>query len=101
MGFHGMGMGGMGKRSGMATYLEQQRKHGRQTDARTLRRVAQAFTPYIFQVVMVTLAILLTTGLGVINPLMIQRVFDDAIIKKNFNGLLIDVAIMIVVPVVS
>ena len=102
MGFHGVGMGmGMGKRGGMATYLEEQRKRGRKTDVHTLRRVAQAFKPYKFQVVMVVLAILLTTGLGVINPLMIQRVFDDAIIKKNFNGLLLDVAIMIVVPIVS
>ena len=100
MGFHGMGMGG-GRRSSMATYLEEQRKRGRQTDARTLRRVAQAFKPYTFQVMLVILVILLTTGLGVINPLMIQRVFDDAITKKNFNSLLIDVAIMIVVPIVS
>jgi ATP-binding cassette subfamily B protein len=100
MGFHGMGMGG-GRRSGMASHLEEQRKRGRQTDARTLRRVAKAFTPYIFQVVLVLLAILLTTGLGVINPLMIQRIFDDAIIKKDFHALLIDVAIMIVVPIVS
>jgi len=100
MGFHGMGMG-MGGRGGMATYLEEQRKRGRKTDVHTLRRVAEAFKPYKFQVVMVVLAILLTTGLGVINPLMIQRVFDDAIIKKNFNGLLLDVAIMMVVPIVS
>ena len=96
----GMGMGG-GRRSGMATYLEEQRKHGRQTDVRTLRRVAQAFKPYKLQVVLVLLAILLTTGLGVINPLMIQRVFDDAIVKRDFPRLLIDVAIMIVVPIVS
>jgi ATP-binding cassette subfamily B protein len=98
MGFHSMGGG---RRSGMASYLEEQRKRGRQTDARTLRRVAKAFTPYIAQVVLVLLAILLTTGLGVINPLMIQRIFDDAIVKKNFHALLIDVAIMIVVPIVS
>ncbi|HWS83045.1 MAG TPA: ABC transporter ATP-binding protein, partial [Ktedonobacteraceae bacterium] len=98
MGFQGMGMG---RRGGMATYLEEQRKRGRQTDARTLRRVARAFIPYKFQVVMVVVAILLTTGLGVINPLMIQRVFDDAIVKRNFNRLVIDVAIMMVVPIVS
>jgi len=101
MGFQGMGMGGMGRRGGMATYLEEQRKRGRQTDARTLRRVARAFIPYKFQVVMVVVAILLTTGLGVINPLMIQRVFDDAIVKRNFNRLVIDVAIMMVVPIIS
>ncbi len=100
MKFHSMGMGG-GRRSGMATYLEEQRKRGRQTDVRTLRRVAQAFKPYKLQVVLVLLAILLTTGLGVINPLMIQRVFDDAIVKRDFRRLLIDVAIMVVVPIVS
>jgi ATP-binding cassette subfamily B protein len=94
------GMGGR-RRSGMASYLEEQRKRGRQTDAYTLSRVAKAFTPYTFQVVLVLLAILLTTGLGVINPLMIQRIFDDAIVKKNFHALLRDVAIMIIVPIVS
>jgi ATP-binding cassette subfamily B protein len=94
MGFHGMG-------GGMAAYAEEQKKRGRKTDARTLRRVAQAFSPYKFQVVLVLIAIILTTGLGLVNPLMIRYIFDDAIGKGNLNLLIILVIIMIVTPVVT
>jgi ATP-binding cassette subfamily B protein len=94
MGFHGMG-------GGMATYLEEQKKRGRKTDARTLRRVAQAFSPYKLQTVLVLIAILLTTVLGLVNPFMIQFIFDDAIGKGNVNLLIILVSIMIIMPIVT
>src|SRR6266481_857395 len=64
MAFHGMG-------GGMTAYLEEQKKRGRKTDARTLRRVAQAFSPYKVQIVLVLTAIILTTVLGLVNPFMI------------------------------
>src|ERR1700682_4559775 len=94
MGFHGMG-------GGMAAYVEEQKKRGRKTDARTLRRVAEAFRPYKFQVVLVLVAILLTTVLGLVNPLMIRFIFDDAIGKRNLNLLLILVGIMFIMPVIT
>src|SRR5436853_7016450 len=94
MAFHGMG-------GGMATYLEEQKKRGRKTDSRTLRRVAQSFSPYKIQVVMVLIAILLTTVLGLVNPLLIQRIFDDAIGKRNLNLLIIYVLIMFTTPIVT
>jgi ATP-binding cassette, subfamily B, bacterial len=94
MGFHGMG-------GGMSAYLEEQKKRGRKTDARTLRRVAQAFSPYKFQVVLVLIAIILTTVLGLVNPLMIRFIFDDAIGKRNLNLLLILVGIMFIMPVIT
>ncbi len=94
MGFHGMG-------GGMAAYLEEQKKRGRKTDSQTLRRVMQAFTPYKFQVVLVLVAIMLTTVLGLVNPFMIQRIFDDAINPHKVNLLVLFVAIMIVTPIVS
>lgn len=94
MGFHGMG-------GGMAVYAEEQKKRGRKTDARTVRRVAQAFTPYKFQVVLVLIAIILTTVLGLINPLLIRYIFDDAIGKGNINLLIILVIIMIITPVIT
>jgi ATP-binding cassette, subfamily B, bacterial len=96
MGYHGP----MG-RSGMATYLEEQKRRGRKTDSRTVRRVAAAFAPYKFQVLMVLVAILLTTGLGLVNPFMIQRIVDDAIGRKHLYLLVLYVTIMIVTPVVS
>ena len=94
MAFHGMG-------GGMAAYLEEQKKRGRKTDARTLRRVAQSFGPYKLQVVLVLIAIILTTVLGLVNPLMIRFIFDDAIGKRNLNLLLIFVGIMFVMPVIT
>src|SRR6266487_3005515 len=94
MGFHGMG-------GGMAAYAEEQKKRGRKTDTRTLRRVAKAFSPYKFQVVLVLIAIILTTVLGLVNPLLIRYVFDDAIGKGNLKLLFILVIIMIVTPIVT
>jgi ATP-binding cassette, subfamily B, bacterial len=94
MAWHGGG-------GGMAVYLEEQKKRGRKTDARTMRRVAQAFRPYKAQVVLVLIAIILTTVLGLINPLMIRFIFDDAIGKGNTNLLIIFVIIMIVTPIVT
>jgi len=94
MAFHGMG-------GGMSAYLEEQKKRGRKTDARTLRRVAAAFKPYIPQVILVLAAILLTTLLGLINPLLIQRIFDDAIGAHNIPRLILYVIIMFVTPIVA
>jgi ATP-binding cassette subfamily B protein len=90
-----------GGRSSMATYLEEQKKRGRKTDIHTVRRVAAAFARYKWQVVLVIIAILLTTGLGVVNPLLIERIFDDTIEKRNLPLLIIYVSIMIVTPVVT
>jgi ATP-binding cassette, subfamily B, bacterial len=94
MGFHRMG-------GGMSSYLEEQKLRGRKTDSRTVRRVMAAFKPYRMQVLQVLLAIILTTLLGLVNPLLIERVFDDAIDKGNLRLLIIYVSIMIVTPIVS
>ncbi|GCE11159.1 ABC transporter ATP-binding protein [Tengunoibacter tsumagoiensis] len=95
MGFHGHGGGGM------SAYLEEQKKRGRKTDARTLGRVMESFRPYRLQVLLVLFAILLTTVLGLINPLLIVRVLDDGITGRNLKLLVIYVSIMIVTPVVT
>ena len=86
---------------GVSGYLEEQKRRGRKTDARTLRRVAEAFAPYKIQIVLVLTAIILTTVLGLVNPFMIQFIFDDAIGKRNATLLIILVAIMIVMPVIT
>jgi ATP-binding cassette, subfamily B, bacterial len=95
-----MGMHHLGA-SRMANYLEEQKKNGRKTDAHTVKRVIQAFKPYKFRVLLVLIAILLTTLLGLVNPLLIQRVFDNAILKRDLRLLYIYVAIMFVTPIIS
>jgi ATP-binding cassette subfamily B protein len=87
--------------SGLRTYAEEQKRRGRKTDIRTVRRVAQAFQPYKFQVFLVLVAILLTTVLGLVNPLLIRYIFDDAIGKRNLNLLIILVSIMFVMPIIT
>jgi ATP-binding cassette subfamily B protein len=94
MAFHGMG-------GGMAAYAEEQKKRGRKTDSRTVRRVAEAFSPYKFQIVLVLIAIILTTVLGLVNPFLIQYIFDDAIGKRNLNLLFIFVGIMFIMPIIT
>src|SRR6266436_9296680 len=94
MGFHGMS-------GGMTAYLEEQKRRGRKTDARTLRRIAEAFSPYKVQIVVALIAIILTTVLGLVNPFLIQFIFDDAIGKRNLNLLVILVSIMIVMPIIT
>jgi ATP-binding cassette, subfamily B, bacterial len=94
MGFHYMG-------GGMRSYLEEQKKRGRKTDVRTVRRVAVSFKPYKVQVLFALIAILATTTLGLVNPLMIQRVFDDAIVPRNLTLLVIYVSIMFITPVIT
>src|SRR5258707_6253438 len=95
---HGMGGPAGG---GMASYLEDQKKRGRKTDSRTLRRVAESFAPYKWKVILVLFAILSTTVLGLVNPLLIAVVFDDAIGKNNAQLLFILVGIMFAMPVVT
>ncbi|HEY0757242.1 MAG TPA: ABC transporter transmembrane domain-containing protein [Ktedonobacteraceae bacterium] len=99
MAMHGMGGGPPG--SSMAAYLEDQKRRGRTTDRYTLRRVAASFRPYKFQVLLVFIAILCTTVLGLVNPFMIGFVFDDAIGKGNAPLLFLFVGIMFIMPIVT
>ncbi|GHO97537.1 multidrug ABC transporter ATP-binding protein [Reticulibacter mediterranei] len=85
----------------MTAYAEEQKRRGRITDVRTVGRIIQAFSPYKFQVVLVLIAILLTTLLGLVNPLLIQRIFDDAIQKGNTTLLIMYVILMAITPIVS
>src|SRR5579885_3112916 len=94
-------MYGMRGGGGMAAYLEEQKRRGRKTDSRTLRRVARSFAPYKLQVALVLGAILVTTVLGLVNPLMISFIFADAIGRGNTPLLFILVGIMFVMPVVT
>src|SRR5437588_5310849 len=94
MAFHGV-------RGGMSGYLEDQKKRGRKTDSRTLRRVAVAYVPIKFPSLLVLIAILLVAVLGLVNPFMIQFIFDDAIGKRNATLLFILVGIMFIMPIVT
>jgi ATP-binding cassette subfamily B protein len=74
--------------------------------AGTFRRIVATFRPYRRQVGFVAFLILLTSGLGLINPLMIKQAF--AVLLDNSKGdserwrlLLVIVGVMIATPIVN
>lgn len=78
---------------------------GRRTrDPGLLRRVAASFRPYKTRVTIVVGLILFTAALGVVNPLLVKVVFDDALFADggpDLDLLWRLAAIMITLPLVS
>jgi ATP-binding cassette subfamily B protein len=84
----------------------------RPVDRETVRRVVSTFRPYRGKVALVGLAIVLSSGLGVINPLLIKAVFDDALFGNppgvcegqpcpQMDTLVVLVAAMVAIPIIS
>jgi ATP-binding cassette subfamily B protein len=73
----------------------------RERRGRTIRRIAAFFRPYRLQVGFVTIAILVTSGLGLINPILLKLLIDDAIPRLDFGRLNLYVGLMIGIPIVS
>jgi ATP-binding cassette subfamily B protein len=83
----------------------------RPVDRATVRRVIDTFRPYRRTVGLVAIAIVLTSGLGVINPLLIAEIFNNALFGEqgscagqacpNLPLLYRLVALMIAVPIVT
>ena len=48
-----------------------------------LARVVRLFRPYRRRVLAVAVAILVSSGLGVLNPLLIRKIFDDALFVEG------------------
>ena len=67
----------------------------------TIRRIAAFFRPYRLQVVVVLVAILVTSLLGLINPLLLKLLIDVAIPQENWFLLNLFVGLMIVLPIVT
>ena len=84
----------------------------RPVDRATVRRVVNTFKPYRGTVGLVAIAIVVTSGLGVVNPLLIAAVFNNALFGEptgscageacpNLPLLYSYVALMIAVPVIT
>ena len=72
---------------------------------RVAARAAGSFRPYLLQVIGVALLIVVTAGLGVVNPVLLRSVFDDALFPPggsvNINLLWILSGVMIAVTVIA
>jgi ATP-binding cassette subfamily B protein len=69
--------------------------------ARTLRRIVKFFEPYWVQVVIVLSAILATSLIGLINPLLLGLLIDQVIVGKQYQNLNLYVGLMIVLPIIT
>ena len=69
--------------------------------ARTLRRIAAFFQPYKLQVVVVLVAILSTSLIGLINPLLLGLLIDQVIVGQDYDKLNLYVGLMIVLPIIT
>ena len=68
---------------------------------RTIRRIAGFFAPYRRRIAVVLVAILLTSFIGLINPILLKLLIDIAIPKRDWVLLNVFVGLMIVLPIVS
>ncbi len=74
---------------------------GRGMNSNVAQRIARLFRPYVWRVAGAIGAILVTAGLGVVNPYLLKVVIDDTIPNRNLNQLYLLVGLMIVLPIVS
>ncbi len=68
---------------------------------RTARRIVGFFGPYKLRVVIVLIAILATSLIGLVNPLLLGLLLDQVIIGKDYSRLNLFVGLMIVLPIIS
>ena len=69
--------------------------------AATVRRVAEFFRPYRRQVALTVVAIALVALVGLVNPLLLKLIIDDAIPNRNLRELYLYVGLMVVLPIVT
>jgi ATP-binding cassette subfamily B protein len=69
-----------------------------------VKRIVRLFRPYRGRTTLILVSILVTSGLGIVNPLLIQVVFDDALFATggpNLGLLYALVAVMVAIPIVT
>jgi ATP-binding cassette, subfamily B, bacterial len=93
-GFRGGGWGGFGA-TGPVEQVPKERR------GRTIRRIVAFFKPYKGRVAIVLVAILLTSFIGLINPILLKLLIDVAIPQRDFGLLNLFVGLMVVLPIVS
>src|SRR3989304_9337711 len=66
----------------------------------TMRRVARFFGPYKPAVAVVLGAILLISLIGIVNPILLKLLIDDAIPNQDQQKLNLYVGLMIILPII-
>ncbi len=68
---------------------------------RTILRIVAFFRPYRVRVAVVFGAILVTSLLGVVNPILLKLLTDEVIIGRDYTNLALFVGLMIATPIAS
>src|SRR5664280_1345951 len=97
-----MAFSGGGRRRFAASTMQQDQPPvpGRRR-TRTASKILVFFVPYRRQVAVVLFAILLTSTLGVINPILLKLLIDVAIGHRDWGLLNLFVLLMIAIPIIS
>jgi ATP-binding cassette, subfamily B, bacterial len=101
-GIGGGGRGGMGGGTSLADAKES--LETTLSDRPLLRRIAGLFRPYRGQLIVIGVLIVVTSGLGIVSPLLVKVVFDRALFVSggpNLHLLYVLLALMIAAPVLS
>ena len=69
--------------------------------AQTVRRILSFFRPYRVPVYLVLVTIVITSLLGLVNPLLLKQIIDVAIPSQDLRLLTVYVLLMIIVPIIS
>jgi ATP-binding cassette subfamily B protein len=67
----------------------------------TVRRVAGFFGPYRWQVALTVIAIALVAVIGLVNPLLLKLIIDDAIPNRDLRELYLYVGLMVILPIIT
>ena len=97
-------LGGPGQGSGAGFSDARTSVQATLTDRPLLRRIASLFRPYRNDLVIIGILIVITSGLGVVGPLLVQVVFDKALFVMGGPKLVLlywMLALMVAAPVTS
>jgi ATP-binding cassette subfamily B protein len=97
----GGGLGGGRGRFARSTMLDAGPPLPPKRRAATTRKILRFFVPYRLQIGIVLSAILLTSGLGVVNPILLKLLIDVAIGHRDWLLLNVFVGLMILIPIIS
>ncbi|MFM9105418.1 MAG: ABC transporter ATP-binding protein, partial [Chloroflexota bacterium] len=67
----------------------------------TVRRVAGFFRPYLPSVALTVAAILVVAVVGLVNPILLKLIIDDAIPRRDLGELYLYVGLMVALPILT
>ena len=85
----------------LASIAEERRQQGAKIDIKVIRRILQSFAPYKLKLVSLILIMVVVAIVGVVDPLLIQAILDDAFLKRNLSNLVLIAGIALFIAVVA